>query len=111
MNCYSCIEINAHNLIMVILHLNEIDRPHLFKTYLYESQPCENFFRQIRSYTTVYSTVVNCSVKEILGRIKQIQLQNDIASRSDFNFPRIKQNRMIQKNVFELPTTQEQIIE
>lgn len=111
MNSYSCIEINAHSLIMLILHLNETNQPQLFKTHLYESQPCEIFFRQIRSYTTVYSTVVNCSVKEMLGRIKQIQLQNDIANRSGFNFPRIKvQTRMNEKNIIELPS-EKQIIE
>lgn len=104
LNCYSCIEMNAHSLLLILLHLKEIDKPHLFMTYLFDSQPCESFFRQIRSFTSTYSTVVNCSVKEILGRIKKIQLQNDIANKSAFNFPRIKILNEISDDAIELPS-------
>lgn len=90
MNCYSCIELNAHSLLLILVHLNKIQKPQSFITHMFESQPCENFFRQVRSFTSTYSTVVNCSVKELLGRIKKIHLQNDIAQKSVFNFPRIK---------------------
>lgn len=110
LNCYSCIEMNAHSLLLILLHLKKIGKPHLFMTYLFESQPCESFFRQIRSFTSTYSTVVNCSVKEILGRIKKIQLQNDIASKSVFNFPRFKIIADISDTV-ELPTMDEIIDE
>lgn len=56
---------------------------------VYSSQPCESFYRQIRSFTSTYSTVANCTVKEILERINKIQLQNDISSDGDsiFKFP------------------------
>lgn len=106
MNCYSCIELNAHSLILLMLHLKDINMPHFFMTQLFESQPCENFFRQIRSFTSTYSTVVNCSVKEVLGRIKKLQLQNDISNRSDFEFPRAKiaTNVKSSESFLELPT-------
>lgn len=48
---------------------------------LFSSQPCEAFFRQIRSMSTTYSTIVNCSLLDvslIIHRIKKIQLQSDI---------------------------------
>lgn len=111
MNCYSCIEINAHSLLLLILHLRETNQSHLFMTHLLDSQPCEHFFRKIRSFTTTYSTVANCSVQEILGRITKIHLQDDIANRSKFNFPRNKiTNDNHDQIKIELPT-KEEIIE
>lgn len=106
LNCYSCVELNAHSLLLILIHLKKINKPNLFMTYLFESQPCESFFRQVRSFTSTYSTVVNCSVKEILGRIKKIQLQYDIAHKSAFNFPRIKIMNEIMGDI-ELPTEKE----
>lgn len=40
-NCYACIELNAH------IYLTRIDKPHLFKPHLFQSQACENMFRHI----------------------------------------------------------------
>lgn len=77
-NCYSCLEINAHSLILCMLHLRQSDRPELFLPHLFESQPCESMFRQLRSFTSTYSTVTNCTVKEAMLRLSKIQLQNDI---------------------------------
>lgn len=90
-NCYSCLEINAHALIMCMSHLKAIDRPDLFLPYLFESQPCESMFRQFRSFTSTYSTVTNCTVKEAMSRISKIQLQNDIihGTSSNFMYPRL----------------------
>lgn len=90
-NCYSCIELNAHSMILIMLYLKEKKMPQLFRPEFFESQPCEQMFRQIRSFTSTYSTVVNCSIKEIVERINKIQLQSDIAfSLDDFEFPRVK---------------------
>lgn len=99
----------AHSLFLLMIHLSNISMPHFFMTHLFESQPCENFFGQIRSFTSTYSTVVNCSLKEILGRIKKIQLQNDISNRSDFKFPRAKVATNVKSNesFFQLPTQDE----
>lgn len=85
-NCYSCIELNAHNLILCILHLKKINKPELFKPFLYESQACESQFRQLRSMSTVFSTVTNCSVKEAISRISKIQYQNEIMQRTSQHF-------------------------
>lgn len=89
-NCYACIELNAHNIILCIFHLRKINKPELFKPFLFESQACESLFRQLRSMSTVYSTVTNCSIREITSRISKIQYQNDIMQRTSqlFEYPR-----------------------
>lgn len=108
-NCYSCIELNGHSLLRIISFLNKTNQPHLFMPTKFNSQPCEKFYRQIRSFTTVYSTVVNCTVKEALGRVQKIQLQNHIsASNSQFNFPKnLSSNQSNKLNTFALPTETE----
>lgn len=47
-NAYSCIEINAHNLINSIIKFKSLEIPELFMPPLFSSQQCESFFRQIR---------------------------------------------------------------
>lgn len=89
-NCYACVEINAHNLVLMLLFLKKVNMPNLFQPWHFNSQPCESFFRTLRGYSPVYSTVVSCSIKEMLERVKKIQLQNDIAKTSNFDFPRVK---------------------
>lgn len=106
-NCYSCIEINAHSLILVMLDLKNSSSSVFFMPQLLESQPCESMFRQLRSMSTVYSTMTNCSLREIIDRINRIELQSEIAATSDFIFPRIKKNENIKSTSFELPTKDE----
>lgn len=48
------------------------------------SQPCEEFFRRIRCVSTVNSSVVNCSTKEMLNRISRIQLLGEIGNDPGF---------------------------
>lgn len=48
-NCYHCVEINAHSLVILILFLKERKWDGLFLAELLGSQQCENIFRQIRS--------------------------------------------------------------
>lgn len=106
-NCYSCIEINAHSLVLCILHLQRINRPDLFAPYLYDSQACESTFRQLRGMTSTYSVVTNCSAKEILSRISKIQLQNDIThiTSHEYVYPRVKNTYDPIKH--QLPTSEE----
>lgn len=103
-NCYSCLELNAHSMILLILFLKEIDKPHLFLPKMFSSQACESFFRQIRSVSTVYSTVTNCTTKEFLERIQKIQVSNNITvSASQFEFPRSSHSNNSSDNSFALP--------
>lgn len=110
-NCYSCIELNAHNMVLILLHLKKINKPELFQPHLFSSQPCESIFRQLRSFTTTYSTVVNSTVKETLSRISKIHFQNEImyATSPHFIYPRLKTNSTDKNTThFSLPS-QDQI--
>lgn len=97
-NCYTCIELNAHALVKKILmedlpadnscsEKNEIFFPNLFA-----SQPCESMFRQARSFTSTFLTVVNFNMLDIIHRTDKIQLQSDIINRSKgtIKFPRFE---------------------
>lgn len=108
LNCYTCIELNAHMLIACLLHLKEINRPELFMPFLYESQACESTFRQLRSLSTANSTVTNCTVKEAINRISCIHFQNHVMQRTTNNFlyPRMK-NSLYPCNITALPTRDE----
>lgn len=108
-NCYACIEIIAHSLILCILHLRKMNKPELFLPYLYESQPCESIFRQFRSMTTTFSTVVNCTVKEAVSRISKIQLQNEIMNKtsSSFVYPRLIKKSTEPNVIYTLPSPEE----
>lgn len=105
-NCYSCIELNAFSLVQCLLYLKEHNLPNLFLPHLYSSQTCESTFRQLRSFTSTYSTVVNCSVKETLSRVSKIQLQNEIVycKSSDFFYPKSKNQSDAFNVVYDMPS-------
>lgn len=90
-NCYTCVEINAHSIVFLMLYLREHGLDHLFRPEMLGSQSCESIFRQIRSLSSTYSTVTNCSVLEIIRRMSKIELQNEIShiKLKQWKFPRI----------------------
>lgn len=88
--CYVCLELNAHSLVLLMLYLREIDEPEFLKLNRLDSQQCEKFYSQLRSFTSTFSTKANCTVKEIMSPINKIQLQNYISGGgvSEFIFPK-----------------------
>lgn len=108
-NSYTCIEMNAHSLVFSLIYLKENDQADLFKPHLYESQPCEATFRKLRSFTSTYSTVANCTVKESNSRISKIQLQNDIifGTLPQFKYPRLGPADISSNEAMRLPTKEE----
>lgn len=108
-NCYTCIEINAHSLVLIMLNLQRNGQSHLFIPNLFESQACESIFRQIRSLVSVFCTVTNGSVRDIIDRINRIELQSEIIVSSEFKFPRLKKEYVSDEILHELPS-KEQII-
>lgn len=106
--CYSCIGMNAHSLIMIILYLEKTNQPELFLPYFYDSQPCEKTFRAFRSLTTAYSTITNCTVMEALSRLRKIDFQDEIthATSPAFVYPRIDKKIEL-KSIEPLPTPYE----
>lgn len=110
-NCYSCVELNAHSLVLCMLHLGRMNRADLFKPWLYESQACESIFRQFRCFTSTYSTKTNCTVKEAESRISNIQLQNDImhGTRSHLIYPRLQKKQNEKPNFSNVIPTETEI--
>lgn len=93
-------------MVLILFFLKRTNQPELFKPWLFSSQPCEGFFRLIRSFSPCYSQVTNCTVKEMLHRIHRIQLQNDISNdpSTNFKFPKkLKADNHPQTIEFELP--------
>lgn len=93
LNTYMCIEINAHGLLNLILKglEDETLNDHLLFHQM-GSQPCEGFYRTLRSLSTVFCTVVNCSVLEAIRKTEKISLVGDIMvhdfGNDSINFPR-----------------------
>lgn len=79
-NTHICIELNGHNLLLGIEKLKRTNAPEQFLPWLFSSQPCEKTFRQIRSMTSTFSTVVNFSMKELLHRLHRVHALNEITS-------------------------------
>lgn len=105
---YACIELNGHSLVQTILYLRKINRPEMFLPHLLGSQQCESSFRQLRSLSSTYSTVVNCSTKEALSRLSKIQIQNDIMQIcSNFKYPRHEAKNKLLAETFPLPSLKE----
>lgn len=110
LNSYTCIELNAHGLLLSMVQFKKHNLSHLFLPTLFNSQHCESLFRQIRSISSTFSTVTNCTVKEMCQRISKIQLQSDIMSRfgSNFIFPRLNRSIKTEKlKVYDLPELNE----
>lgn len=115
LNSYICIELNGHSLLNLVFYCIENECFDYFLPWLFSSQPCESFFRCLRSMSTTYSTIVNCSVLEAINRLRKIQLQEDITIYNfqevglDINFPRKKfchasfETRQCSKNTSEIP--------
>lgn len=94
-NVESCVEVNAHNLVLIIRQLRRENRPDLFLPFLMNSQPCEESFRHMRSLGSVNYTKINFTLLELFHLVGRIELQNDIVysklANSGISFPRQKQ--------------------
>ena len=93
----SCIELNAHSLIIFIRTL----RDHIpngsdyFLPWLLGSQPCESTFRAARSMTGTFSTIVNFSLLGFLQRLHGLQIQLQLETESFENgitYPRVEKH-------------------
>lgn len=109
-NFFTCVEINAYGLLHLITMFRDLDRPEYFLPTLFQSQACEQTFRQLRSMTTMSWTKINFSLLEMIQQIGRIDLQNQIIfselSNTDIIFPRI-QNKSTKFTVYPLPSNQQ----
>lgn len=111
LNCYTCIEINAHMLLKLVQTFksnNELT-PDMFCPWLFSSQPCEALFRSARSMTSTFSTVINFSIKDFLSRIDRIFFINYVINdlKNVYIFPR--EIKRMGKKIPNFPTDLESI--
>lgn len=106
-NCYACIEINAQNLVILIRKFRDENLSEFFLPTIFNSQPCEETFRKMRSMGTVNYTKINFTMLELMHLVGRIELMNDIMNFKlgdvDVCFPRNPSKRFI-KNNFDLPS-------
>lgn len=92
-NAYTCIEINAHALIEIIVKLRSNGQSHLFMPLYFASQPCEHIFRTMRSMGTANFTKINFTLNELFHMIGRLELMQKIVySHQDITFPRLSKD-------------------
>lgn len=110
-NAHNCIELNAIGLTQLIVKLRNSKSSEMFIPNIFDSQPCERTFRQLRSLGTINYTKINFSLIELLHMISRIELQNDIVYDKLFNiieFPRTSTNPLFtQASAESLPSNNE----
>ena len=81
---YLSVEINAHNLLYLVQLVKEKQLPkESLHTYLFNSQTCEAMFRDTRSLSGIYSTVVNFTVDDFLRRSQKLSVLNQMKASAD----------------------------
>lgn len=100
-NAYNCVELNAFSLLHLVIKLRNAGKPEWFLTHLFDSQPCEETFRQMRSMGTINFTKINFTLLELLHLVQRIELQNDIIfnrlANFDIHFPRLNARKKLAK--------------
>lgn len=91
-NAHMCIELNAKNLIVLTKTFRDAKLDKLFLPTIFNSQPCEETFRKLRSMGTINYTKINFTLLEVIHLIGRIDLMNEIMyfklGDSDVFFPR-----------------------
>lgn len=109
-NCYACIELNAQNLVILIRKFRDENLNEFFLPTIFNSQPCEETFRKMRSMTTTNHTKINFTMLELMHLVGRVELMNDIMyfklADVDVIFPRNSAKKLI-KNKFRLPSDAE----
>ncbi|CAF2898412.1 unnamed protein product [Rotaria sp. Silwood2] len=83
---YYSIEINAHNLLYLILLVKQQQLPNnALNVHLFSSQACESTFRNTRALSGTYSTMVNFTVSDFLGRAEKLSVLQQIKCYEETN--------------------------
>ena len=105
-NAFKCVELNAHAMIVQLITLRDHFRNDYacFIPWLLGSQTCERTFRNARSMSSVFSTVINFSMLSLVRRLHRLQIQCTLQANSEETsgivFPRIQQHLKQGKNDF-----------
>jgi hypothetical protein len=72
-------ELNAHYLTYLIILVQQQQLPaEVLNIHLFSSQTCESFFRNTRSLSSIFSTIVNYTVEDFLRRSRKLSILNTI---------------------------------
>ena len=95
-NAYTCIEVNGHMLVNVVLRVVAGSLPpESLRFWKAGSQSCEQLFRLIRSMTPTFSTIINFTLKGMLDRVHKLAFLGAMEATGEFDFPRAKR-RLLQ---------------
>lgn len=109
-NAYACIELNARNLVILIRKFRDQNMAKFFIPTLFNSQPCEETFRKLRSMGIINYTKINFTLLELIHLVGRVELLNEIMffklADVDVKFPR---NRINESNFneYKLPSDDE----
>lgn len=108
-NAYTCLELNAHALILLMVGCRERNAPEQFLVLFFSSQPAEELFRELRSMTTTQHTQVDFTLKEFGEKLRRAQMKLRVAYRNKhmLKFPTIDRRESKYTEVFELPSDEE----
>jgi len=106
-NCYACIELNAHALIQAIIKFREGEEHHLFLPWLMSSQPCESYFRILRSSKAAHCGVVSFSILELQNRVRRIDFMASKFKKleKEYTFKRHHKSFQLNTSVCHIPVT------
>lgn len=107
-NTYTCVEINANSLVLLIKLFRDRNTPEMFLPSILDSQTCERMFRLLRSMGTTQYTKINFDILELTHKIGRVEVQNDIAycklDIDGINIPNKRTNKTI---IYPLPTDEQ----
>ena len=98
-NAFKCVELNAHAMITLLIALRDNCKSNhaCFLPWLTSSQTCETTFRDVRSMSSTFSTIINFSMLSLLRRLHRLQIQSTLQANSEDTtgiiFPRIQQHQ------------------
>jgi hypothetical protein len=89
---YLSVELNAHNLLYMVLLVKQKHLPKqaLNSIHLFNSQACKSLFRDVRSLTGTFSTKVNFTGKNVLRRSQKLSILSQLKynqSEKGLSFP------------------------
>lgn len=89
-NAYGCVELNAQSLIELIVKLRTVQMQTMFLPSYFSSQPCEEFFRHMRSMGTMNFTKINFSIYDLTHMVSRVEMMYKIiCSRKEIVSPRM----------------------
>ncbi|CAF1105723.1 unnamed protein product [Adineta ricciae] len=76
---YLSMEINAHNLLYLIILIKEKKLPpSVLHIDIFSLQACESLFRNARALSGIYPTIVNFTIHDFLRRAQRLSILSDI---------------------------------